>query len=220
MQYYIRYKFIKVAGPLMGLLILFTTLVSCGGEESATRERSALEQKLLAQIEASCQTEMVRFEKEISNLNANPVTKEDSLWLSTPQIRVGETESGGDSIQCMLISELEWATKAFHDAPSMQAYYDIESKGDSVLVQIKSSSASQSDLKSQIYIMDESSGKLLYWQSTFDKDNWLYSLDVDIEVFFDEEGRYLQHNLKVQNDVSLMSSGFNAWISGKARYDE
>ncbi|MEL7532965.1 MAG: hypothetical protein AAFN10_16730 [Bacteroidota bacterium] len=220
MQESIRYKYIRVAGPIMGLLLLFTSLVSCGGEESAIRERSPLEEQLQSQIQGSCEGEMVRFDKEISNLNANPVSKEDSTWLSLPMIRVGETESGTDSMQCMLISELEWASKSFHDAPSMQAYYDTKLKEDSVLIQIKASSANQSDLKSQKYILDEASGTILYWQSTYKKDNWLYSLDVEVEIFFDEKGRYLQHNLKVRNDVSLMSSGFNAWISGKARYDE
>ncbi|MEM6344748.1 MAG: hypothetical protein AAF927_12735 [Bacteroidota bacterium] len=220
MQNLIQDKLIRVAGPFMGLLLLFTTMVSCGGDEDATRERSSLEQQLQAQIQMSCQTEMARFEKEISNLSTNPVTKEDSSWTSLPQIRVGETESGADSMQCMLISELEWATKSFHDAPSMQAYYESQTNGDSVLIQIKASSANQSDLKSQKYIFSESSETLLYWQSVYAKDNWLYSLDVDIEIFFDEQGRYLEHNLKVSNDVSLMGSGFNAWISGKATYDE
>lgn len=220
MQYLIRKYIINVAGPILGLLVLFTSLLSCsGGEEDAIRERSALGKVLKAQIETSCDTPIAQFSKEIINL-ADANTKEDSTWSVWPFVPAGETEDGRDSVQCILFSELEWAMKTIHDTPSILAYYDISAKGDTVLAQIKSSSVNQSELKAQKYLLDDSQEKILYWKSEYSKENWLYGLDVMVEIFFDAQGRYSHHNLKVQNEVSLMNSGFHAWVIGKAIYHE
>ncbi|MFK7920619.1 MAG: hypothetical protein AB8H47_01620 [Bacteroidia bacterium] len=221
MQHFIRKYLINVAGPILGLLVLFTSLISCsGGEEAAIRERSSLGKVLKAQIEASCNTPISQFSKEIVNLAVDPNTKEDSTWSIWPLVPAGETEDGRDSVQCVLFLELEWAMKTIHDAPSIIDYYGISAKGDTVLAQIKSSSANQSDLKAQKYLLDDRQEKILYWKSEYSKENWLYGLDVMVEIFFDNEGRYTHHNLKVQNEVSLMNSGFHAWVMGKAIYHE
>lgn len=202
-----------------GLLVWGLMLCACG-DEAAIRERSALGEQLRAQIEASCAIPVSSFHKEITNLRMSPPTTEDSSWTEIPMVSAGEAEDGSDSTHCMLWSELDWALKSFHDAPSLVDYYQLTKKGDTTIATLLSEYERQSELKSQKMIYTADGEHLLYYQAHYDKENWLYSLGVVVEIYFDNWGRYYRHNLKVKNDISMLDSGFDAWIAGRIDYDD
>ncbi|MEL6589389.1 MAG: hypothetical protein AAFQ68_04885 [Bacteroidota bacterium] len=201
-------------------LILWGLMLSACGDEVAIGEGSALGQQLRAQIGLSCEASVSSFQKEITNMKLNPPTKEDSSWNEIPMVSAGEAEDGSDSTRYMLWSELDWALKSFHDAPSLADYYELTSRKDTAVATLLSDYDRQSELKSQKMLYAPEGERLLYYQAYYDKENWLYSLSVMIEIYFDDQGRYDHHNLKVKNDISMLDSGFDAWIAGRIDYDE
>lgn len=73
-------------------------------------------------------------------------------------------------------------------------------------------------LKLQKILLDKTGKRILYTESHILKKNWLYDEEVVVKVWFDENGHYQKHFLKVYTFVYYIGNTFHVLIGGVAKY--
>ena len=207
-----------LAGIFSGLLVLF--LMACGSSnETDSLASSPLQTRFYEQIRQSCQEREGSFHKEITNLQVEEDSRQDSTWQKLPKILVGETEAGDDSLQCVLFSELSWTYRFDPGSPQLSAYFDSTHVADTLIFVLGPDNDAQSELKEQKVLLD-AEGKIRFVSSIVSKTNWLYQLNVDIRVHFDKDGFYQHHEMEVKHDVSFIDADFHALVTAQLDRNE
>lgn len=117
---------------------------------------------------------------------------------------------------CLVNEELQMILKESYLTPKVASNYLVTQSGDTSIADLKEGLRKSSSLQQQKVIYGEEG--VTYISSIMKQDSWLYSTDIQMEVFFDEGGKYLEHHLKVKTDIAGISEGFHAGISGSMKY--
>lgn len=198
-------------------LMALSLLTACGGGKSQ-QKLTSVQSQLRAQIAMSCAAPLREFRKEVSALDEPDAVPEQKQWATFPTVILGETEAGNDSFACQLVQELEYALNFPYEDPFIRDLFTVEEKGDTTLVRLQEAEWDESALKRQEIVRPSQTGPIRYLHSFIDRENWLYHLSVDIEVWFDATGRYVHHQLNVDHTVSFVGSDIHAQLKGQALY--
>lgn len=196
-------------------MLICGAIMSCGS--TSQEEINPLRSQLMAQIEASCQA-ATSYEKRIQDQSQSDATSEDSLYAPIPMVRVGENQAGEDSLGYLLLEDLSYAFRAFYSDAASADKYDITQRGDILIATLKPAYASQTELQSQSIVSSNDSELIRYFENQILTESWLYDVDIDLRIWFDEEGLYQRHRLEVETNVPLIDASFHALIRGQHLY--
>lgn len=189
--------------------------MACGS--ASEEEINPLRSQLMSQLTKSCQAAS-SYEKRIQDQLVSDAISEDSLYSPIPQVKVGETQAGEDSLGYLLFEDLSYAFRAFYSDAASVDKYDLTQRGDSLIADLKPEYTSQTELQLQRIVSPPNSELVHYFENQIVKESWLYTMDIDLRIWFDEAGMYQRHRLEVQTAVPLISASFHALIQGQHQY--
>lgn len=179
-------------------------LAGCGG--GVQKSSNPYLAQLATQLDQSCQLQGAQYQKQVQDLNAPETTPQDSLM---PLLQAME-----DTTLCTLLRDLQYAWEVDFTAPTQQESFEQQKVGDSLIVKVKPSYAGSQSLQS-LKIVQEEDQTIRYWSSRLQKDNWLYDLEVELTIHFDEAGLFSTHHIELSHVVPLTSTRVRAMIDGQ-----
>jgi len=196
----------KVSGCyIFTALLLLTSLSSCG--RKAERQVAPQLQGLYDQLNSSCTTAKV-YEKRVIDLNITPSQTQDSLFSLSEYVE--------DPLLCPLSLDLSDAYSQYFEQEGLIEYFTSSQSGDTLIGTLKPEYKSSIELHKQKILI--SGNTVIYFETYNSKRNWLYGLDLQVKVFFDDDGLYKRHSLDIYNTVPLLKEEFRSRIEGKAQY--
>ncbi len=192
----------------LGLVISLVSVLSTAMAQSG----SLYKQLFWEQLGNSCQEGKV-WEKAVYNVTGDspdiPQTKTYRLNCRTGAF----TSLDGDPGPPPSTEEFDFLFE--YDATNryINDYFDIKEGKEGFQAAIKKDNVLDTPLQLQEFKLDES-GKLRYAQSLILKDNILFYLRVNIEVWFNKEGRYEKHKIETETDP-VAQDGVHTIITGK-----
>lgn len=193
----------------LGLLGL---LSACGGSRDPLLAHKR--QRFTEQLRSVCQDERVVYRKTVTDLTLDSAPRQDSSW----QAQKGVMDTGEDSTRCVLERDLAYALAYSYEQPALRDYFQVDQQGDTLIAQLRPDAAGKLELQSQKVIPLADGEGYRYLATQLKKDTWLYKMQVQIEVFFDEKGRYDHHQLEMESEVLGGGEVFKARIEGQASY--
>ena len=208
-------KFIQIFN-LISVLTLILSQLAC--EQKGHPEAKIPRTQFNAQLAQSCLHNDIRYTKTVIDVNSESATPQDSVFSSAQLFGQTSLNEATDSSSCVIQQDLAYALSFYYDQPSLREYFELEQKQDTTIARIKPQYANSSDLQVQKILMQPGKDLFRYVESQIMKKSWLYELEIQIKVQFDEAGRYIHHELEINNLVPFSSSHFHSIIQGKASY--
>ncbi len=175
-----------------------------------------LGEQLAQQVEASCRKGMT-YHKAVYEEGA-PDLQEDSAFQPVPQVPFGETETGQDSTNYLLLRDLNYALARYYRDTYIRELMQVQRSGDTTIAQVRPEQAEKAELQTQKVVMSPDSARLRYLETRLDKRSWLYHMRVRLAVQFDSAGRYQTHQLDVQTEVPLLDKSLSTRVTGTGQY--
>lgn len=191
-------------------MILGASLFSCK-RDSEVKNVSKYQAMILAQIDQTCARKNTQYLKVVYPFDAPEATKEDSIFTLISPASSDESET------CILSKELVYGLKYFFDDPFQKEYYTIAQKGDTIVAQVKDEYRESNPMKVQKLVLNQDKTSVSYLETKVSTKTWLYQIDKNIAIMFDEHGIYQSHSLQVSHEVPWITSTFNGIIEGKIR---
>lgn len=202
---------------MLGTIWIGAIFLAACGDGQGGRMDHPLGRQLTEQIIASCEQGLT-YQKTVIDRQKSPPSREDSVFSPVPKVVVGEAEDGQDSTTYLLLRDLAYAVERYYQDPYLVENFIIESHGDTTIAQVKPNLSKEVDLQQQKVLYQSDGEQLAYLSTYLRKSSWLYAMDIDMNIHFDEAGRYTQHRLEVITQVPMLGKTFEAVIEGKGTY--
>lgn len=181
--------------PVICLLLL---LSSCQSDRQGFRH--PVLKQIHDQIATSCDLPAVSYSKVVKDLNDPGSMPQDSVF------------SLNDS--CKLLVDLQYAFEQIYLEPAVIDYYETKQVGDTTIATVMAGKEDKVNIQSQKILYSPQDSTIRYLELVVMKRQFLYDLDAEIYIAFDEAGRYERHQQIVQIDVSG-SNNYYAETLGK-----
>lgn len=195
-------QFLVSACYVLTAMLILSSMNSCNRE--ANRQVAPQLQGLFDQLSNACNSTKI-YSKKVIDLNDSQEEVQDSTFQLSAYAQ--------EPLTCPLSSDLYYAYSQYFDQEGLAEYFDSRTDGDTLIGEIKPEYRSSIELQYQKIIRD--GDRVLYFESFSSKANWLYELDMHIQLFFDEKGEYKHHSLDIYNAVPLLKENFKSRIEGK-----
>lgn len=152
------------------------------------------------QVNHSCDGRSeVAWEKSVEEVGGAPA--------ETHRYRLDCTEGGLERVDqdgpaSLPLNEFDFMFEYFAENNFQKEYFDFKSVNKGMHAVRKVESKEETPLEKQVFEVDDK-GVLRYALSHIRKENLLYVLEINIEVWFDEQGRYLKHRTETFTEPML-----------------
>lgn len=190
-------------------------LWGCQGQQGDSTDHP-LARQLTEQVVRSCEAGL-SYHKFVSDRD-DASAAQDSLFAPVPKVPFGETQQGEDSLNYLLLRDLEYAIQAYYRDPYTIEKMDLDQQGDTLRATVKPKLKGKAELQRQVVVMSPDSAHLRYLRTQLSKSSWLYTIEVDISVDFDSAGLYQGHQLDVSTRVPMLGKTLRLETRGEGSY--
>lgn len=120
--------------------------------------------------------------------------------------------SAEDSAILPGVSEFDFLFEYNAKSPFIEEYFSIQENPKGLNAALNKDNEGDSPLQEQVFTLTES-GQLSYAMSHIKKENMLYTLEVKVEVWFDEKGRYDHHQIETFTEP-ILDDGIHTMVKG------
>lgn len=175
-----------------------------------------IRKQLVLQLENSCRTPDISYQKSVINRQTDPPVIEDTIYQPVPKITIPRDEQQ-DSVSWLPIQDMGYALDQFYDAPYVKDYLTLSHNRDTLIATINPGAEMKIPLHLQ-KIYTNPRGYIEYFEVSTYKKNWLYAVSTHIAITFDSLGLYQHHRLSVFTRVPMIQQEIKADIAGKVQY--
>jgi len=175
---------------MIGLWII---LAGCQSDRKGFRHDVL--QKIHDQITATCDLPGISYAKVVRDLNDANSLPQDSIY------------SLNDS--CKLLVDLQYAFEQIYLEPGIIDYYNTSKSGDTTVATVIAGKEERVNIQSQKILFSPADSTIRYLELVVMKRQFLYDLDAELFIAFDENGNYQRH----QQIVNIAVSGGNDYYA-------
>lgn len=184
--------------PILFLFFILSAILNA--QKNPTEE--ALPEKLKKQLKNSC-IPAFGYQKEVIDLAQNPAKSETQTFTA-------------DTLNRLILTETDYALAYFGGNPKIKSYFDATHTNDTLYYKLKTDEYEKTPLKSQ-KILVNAQDNITYWESRCVTGNFLYQKEIDIKVYFNSQGRYTHHYLKIYLKMEVINQVFHTFIIGRRK---
>jgi hypothetical protein len=188
---------------MRGVLLIGWMLFALGLQGQSHAE---LKSRFWKQIQGTC-SGTLRFEKTVTDLTGSDSPEQKTYRIDC---RSGLIEAPQDSP--FPFQEFDYLFEQDFDNPYLSPLMNFERSPSLVSATLKPEEAGESALQNARFEL--SGTNITLASASVRKSSPLYELEVDIEVRFDAQGRYLSHLIKTRSDL-LLGSEVKTQIQGR-----
>lgn len=168
---------------VLGLMLILT---SCQSDRQGFRHDVL--KRIHEQILSTCEVQDISYSKVVRDLNDASSLPQDSIYALN------------DS--CKLLIDLQYAFEQTYLEPSMVDYFDVKNSGDTTIATVIPGSEDKVNIQSQKLLFSPQDSTIRYLELIVRKRQFLYDLDAELYIAFDEAGIYERHQQIVNIEVS------------------
>lgn len=174
--------------PSLFLAAIALTVVLAGCQSDRQGFRHDVLKKIHDQIASTCEPPGISYSKVVKDLNDVHSLPQDSIY------------SLNDS--CKLLVDLQYAFEQIYLEPGILDYFQVRNSGDTTIATVISGKEDKVDIQSQKLLFSPQDSTIRYLELVVRKRQFLYDLDAELYIAFDEEGIYERHQQIVNIEVS------------------
>lgn len=181
--------------PTLFLAVIGLLAMLAGCQSNRQGFRHDVLKQIHDQIALSCDLQDVSYAKVVRDLNDPTGLPQDSIF------------SLNDS--CKLLVDLQYAFEQIYLEPGIIDYYQTSLSGDTTIATVIPGKEDKVNIQSQKILFSPQDSTIRYLELVVIKRQFLYDLDAELFIAFDEDGMYERH----QQIVNISVSGGNSYYA-------
>lgn len=177
----------------LSVIGLMSILAGCQSDRQGFRH-DVLKQ-IHDQVTSTCEVPGISYSKVVRDLNNPAGLPQDSIY------------SLNDS--CKLLVDLQYAFEQIYLEPGIIDYFQTSNNGDTTISTVIPGKEDKVNIQSQKILFSPQDSTIRYLELVVRKRQFLYDLDAELYIAFDEDGVYERH----QQIVEIAVSGGNNYFA-------
>lgn len=181
--------------PTLFLTVTSLVIVLAGCQSDRQGFRHDVLERIHDQIATTCEVPNISYSKVVRDLNDASSLPQDSVY------------SLNDS--CKLLVDLQYAFEQIYLEPGIIDYFQTNNNGDTTIATVIPGKEDKVNIQSQKILFSSQDSTIRYLELVVRKRQFLYDLDAELYIAFDEAGVYERH----QQIVNIEVSGGNRYFA-------
>jgi hypothetical protein len=182
---------------------LFWMLLLTAGLSTSAQGFEHYRNQFWQQMKETCRPGL-RWEKAVTEVDEDGGEKTETKIFEVDCIG-GWIHSGEEKIP-LQSEEFGHLFEYAFDNPYYAPHLNVERNDRGISAMVKAGEENKTKLRLQRFETNPANGRLVSATATIVKDSPLYDLEVHIQVWFDDAGRYVRHEIDTKTDVLLGGS--------------